>query len=465
VKTFMESNFFARTKQMAGSPRTSRVPSAFGTLGGRSDKETSLSSKASRFPGSSGSGSSSSSSSEPNFDLNLSSLLAKFPSSKVPKVPSQSVFGSMSLGTDLDDYHESDPDSIYRPGSITFMYDQHDDVLYHAKYPTTHYEIMRGTYEDGVTHPSRDNADYPDDSDYSENKQGSYQIAKKLGITAGDRMLGIDRDDGLAKGYLLGRLAMKDRGTVIGFWHNEDHRLKENDLINCLKAMKRELGNWVDENTIVFSEMSKSFPPFYVKDQIDIDQSSEEREEDDDNGGGEDEPKCDTIAKINVDSKQMDFTQILSAMHMVKGNQMDRIKAAYCSAAPQIKQQLQQQGCNNYLSLADNIWSRMKCKAGDDQAWNQLKQAGRRAYRDNLRDTFRKGAESSKRGEDYLGTQFRTQKELDAAWDDLMHGKREHTLNFKEWLTKEDNHEAQRRNSGIPGATSNKRDGRRLRSF
>jgi hypothetical protein len=325
----------------------------------------------------------------------------------------------------LEFYKKADPDDHYDVRSITFIYDNETDTLYSKKYPSTHPDVLNGIYDEKTGRViTRD-----DDNDFGSflANEKNKRVCQILGIP-----IGSSRDRAIDKGYILGRIGNKGQ---IGFWNKY---IEPEDIYPCLAALVDEYGDMVNANSPVFAAYDydtakRAFEPFRLGEaQLPARTNSKRTQKPIENDETDSSPQCKQFAQIVVDGKPMDFSQILSSLHMVRGNEIERIKAAYCSAAPQIKQQLQKQDCKGQAKLADTIWNRLKCN--DQQTWNQLKKAGRRVQRDNLRDTFRKGTEFSKSGEDYLGSQFRTQKDLDAAWDDLMHGKHEHKLNFKKWL-------------------------------
>jgi hypothetical protein len=135
-------------------------------------------------------------------------------------------------------------------------------------------------------------------------------------------------------------------------------------------------------------------------------------------GAQQQDPVCGGM-KINVQGRPTSISDVMGQLHMVKGQQLDFLKGAFCSQYQGLKNSPEYQKCTLQHRQLDDIATALKC--GKDDYKNFL-QAGRANYAQRLRGIF---ADPYK-----MDQEFRTQKELDAAWDYL--NKKEH-LSFREW--------------------------------
>lgn len=133
------------------------------------------------------------------------------------------------------------------------------------------------------------------------------------------------------------------------------------------------------------------------------------------------DPICGNM-KINIQGRPTAIPDIMGQLHMVRGPQLDLLKGAFCSQYQSLKSHPEYQKCTRQLSQLDDIYSGLKCGQNDYQS---SLQAGKAAYRQRLKDIFSDPHKMSQ--------EFRTQKEIDAAWDYL--NKKEH-ISFREWYLK-----------------------------
>lgn len=167
----------------------------------------------------------------------------------------------------------------------------------------------------------------------------------------------------------------------------------------------------------VFKSYSDEFPIGFVKDIIggQVAQDTEDAE-------------CKRLAKVNVRGKEMDLGTALGNLHMVKGPELQFMKTAICANHDQLQADLEKHSCKAQLATLGDILNKLSCPAkGDQGEWQRLKSQGRAQYRQDLRGIFA--------DPDKMDREFRTQKDIDAAWDELQHGKRENRLSFQRWLT------------------------------
>jgi hypothetical protein len=122
--------------------------------------------------------------------------------------------------------------------------------------------------------------------------------------------------------------------------------------------------------------------------------------------------KCSNVAKINVGGKELSLSTIIGNLHMVKGKELEMMKRAICLDKDKIKAELEKHKCTSQLDILHDIVSKVSCDFGD---WKY-------GYRQELKKMLHPDNIDS----------FRSQKEIDAAWDRL-HPK-EGKLNFSNWL-------------------------------
>lgn len=135
--------------------------------------------------------------------------------------------------------------------------------------------------------------------------------------------------------------------------------------------------------------------------------------------GPQEDPTCRDM-QINIQGRLTPLDQVQAQLHMVKGQQLSFIKGAFCTQYQALKNSPSTQHCKVQHQQIDDIASALKC--GDDkQLYKSLLQAGKLDQRQNLRNIFS--------NPERITQQFRTQKDVDAAWDKLQG---EHS--FREWL-------------------------------
>ena len=103
---------------------------------------------------------------------------------------------------------------------------------------------------------------------------------------------------------------------------------------------------------------------------------------------------------------------------MTNGERLNNLKNQFCSQSNTVKNILR--NCPYQFKLANYLSNKLKC--GDNEYTNIIQQ-NKYKRKQELRDIFN--------NPDKLEKEFRTQKELDDAWDEL---KKEHSFNFKSWL-------------------------------
>jgi hypothetical protein len=132
------------------------------------------------------------------------------------------------------------------------------------------------------------------------------------------------------------------------------------------------------------------------------------------------DPQCDM--KINVQGRPLPLSDVQAQLHMVKGEPLSLLRAAFCTQAKALKNSPTTQHCTAQQRQLDDLDRAFKC--GDDKdLYQTMLQAGKQNYRQDLRNIFR--------NPEKIGQEFRTQKEIDKAWDYLQKGE---SYSFKEWL-------------------------------
>lgn len=126
--------------------------------------------------------------------------------------------------------------------------------------------------------------------------------------------------------------------------------------------------------------------------------------------------------KIDVHGRPTAIPDIMGQLHMVRGQQLDLLKGAFCSQYQGLKSSPQYKDCGFQQRQLDYIAGNLKCGGND---YKTALQAGKLAYKQKLRDIFSDPHKINK--------EFRTQKEIDAAWDYL--NQKEH-FSFREWYSK-----------------------------
>ena len=134
----------------------------------------------------------------------------------------------------------------------------------------------------------------------------------------------------------------------------------------------------------------------------------------------EEDPVCSKMA-IDVHGKPTPIGAVVGQMHMVRGQQLDLLKGAFCSQYSLLRNSPNTVHCKTQNQQLDDIAANFKCGLGEFEAY---KKAGKFARRQDLKNLFSNPQK--------LGQEFRTQKELDAAWDELQ-DKKEHILDFRQY--------------------------------
>lgn len=227
-----------------------------------------------------------------------------------------------------------------------------------------------------------------------------------------------------------------DAGGFITLWDISETDIKTNynyDIgdINDLKKMLTSMVNrsikivgdspaeLPDEN-YVFTSYSSEYNRIFVKDIIN-DQDTEDKQD-------TENPECKKIAKVNIRGREMDLGTAFGNLHMVKGPELQFMKTSICAQHDRLQSDLEKHSCKSQLGILDDILNKLSCPSkGDHGEWNKLKSQGRTQYRQGLKRIFS--------NPEKIGDEFRTQKDVDDAWDELQHGKRESKLSFKRWLT------------------------------
>jgi len=303
--------------------------------------------------------------------------------------PLQKKWAAKSI--DADDVYNYDDDSI------TFVYAPKNDKLYTSKYPDTHIEV-------------------------------GYQLSPEEQAALKD----ISRKAMLNKGYILGRMGhlpwskVEGRASnqedafvipVIAFW-NQINFTEAQIKRTLQKLMEAYPGYFIvpANEVVVTGERGNGVKTSFLSDwgmEISGEPQSKKR----------DAPDCKALEKIDILGKPYGLQGILGAIHSTKGEELGYLRGSFCSAYPIKRQQAQEKDCPLQAKMLDALSSKFKCGEND---WNKYVNAGKFARRQQLKNIFSKPEEIDKN--------FRTQKEIDAAWDELMN-KKECVLNFKSWLT------------------------------
>lgn len=283
------------------------------------------------------------------------------------------------------------PDTLYKQPSITFIYDINNEALYSDEYSATHYSVKK-------------------------------QIPNFTGAI---------RDPGINENFVLGRLGylnfnstfdkiggsysddsvFSERFGAIAFWnHTLDPRIEE----KIISELKTQYPNYLNGAYVVFGDTGRGDvkTKFVNGTNSNIVDPHKEDEE------------CTRLNTINIQNKPVSLPQILGQLHMVRGQELGYLKSGFCSQYQQLKAQAKE--CPVQSKMLDTTAQGFKC--GDDKdLYNYMLQAGKADYKQKLRDIFR--------SPDKIGQEFRTQKEIDDAWDELQLGKKSYeSFSFKEWL-------------------------------
>jgi hypothetical protein len=304
-----------------------------------------------------------------------------------------------------------DPDSLYddKSDSVTFIYDPKKDKIYTGEFPEAHGDLQ---------------VKYPELNQYSTGNQKLIRagfLLGRIGLYFDDPN---DSSDQYEDDYDdLAYLHKDDQEPIkaIVFWNTE---FENDDLTKCLYSLVRKFPLYNDPETIVLSDMDrtydrrKGFKETQLKNLIHISSRKQNYI------AKQHRPECDVT--LDVKGIPTKLSDILGNFHMVKDDRLPAMKTAVCSQGPNLKKKLLNSKCDSEISMIDQLLQKAHCqKAGE---YNSLKQGGRIARKQELQKIFA--------DPEAISRNFRTQKELDAAWDELQ-GKKEHRMTgFIEWISK-----------------------------
>lgn len=297
-----------------------------------------------------------------------------------------------------------DPDEIYNidKDSITFIYDPRKDKLYTSPYPDTH-----GDLGEKVLSPE-------------EQKEVKQKSAYGY----------VDRTPMLEVGYIQGRMghvpwskqqnqkSVEDEPDsfvipVIAFWNKEN--FTEAQIKRTLQKLAEKYTDYFSsaDEIIVTGEQGEGVPTSFLSDwgvKFGGDPSKK----------GE-APDCKAIEKIDIQGQPYQLQGILGALHAKRGEELGKLRGAFCNTYAS-KKQTAQVDCPVQSKMLDSLFSKFKCD--DDDDWKKYLYGGKISYLPQIKQSFSPD-EIEKQG-------FRTQSELDKAWDQFA-GKKEH-FSFREWL-------------------------------
>jgi hypothetical protein len=291
-------------------------------------------------------------------------------------------------------YGKIDPNEIYdSDGSKTFVIDKEKNKLYSEDYPTTHEDLL-WRLPGHKTSKSRDSSWGRIDPNLILGRLGyiPYDLPKKLI-------------------YLFNDRSWETRDTTripaISFWN---HFITSEDVDLTINLLKKKHPSFFKGGFAVFGDKGNG-PEFrYFP-------GGEQQQ-------GEEPEPCKKLNTIQIQGKPFSLPQIVSQLHMSKGQELSYLKAGFCAQYPILKNTSEKTGCTQQTKILDFISSKFQCGQSDYQS---ALQAGRLQYRQKLKDIFSKP--------ENIGKEFKTQKEIDQAWDELMHGKKAYeNFSFKEWL-------------------------------
>lgn len=281
------------------------------------------------------------------------------------------------------------PDTLYDEGfdSITFIYDPFTKKLHTQPYPTTHLDL----------------------SDEIPNLHGVYDVDHNT--------------TPIKMGYILGRFGTfpaPDPFKVIAFWNVN---FKGNELADCLNAIIRQYPEYGSPDTMVMSDKKA----YYDKANRSLDMANlgeipgvktiaQNQQQ-----VKQDRPEC--AVTLDVLGEPTKLGTIMGNFHMVKDNRLPAMKAAVCAQGPHMKKELEKAGCTVQVNMLDDLIQKSNCNQSNKE-YEDLKTAGRIDRKQYLRSLFADPERMEK--------EFRTQKDLNAAWDELQG---EHRMTgFAEWI-------------------------------
>lgn len=134
------------------------------------------------------------------------------------------------------------------------------------------------------------------------------------------------------------------------------------------------------------------------------------------------DPRCKAMT-IDIQGRAVPLDQVQAQLHMVRGQQLDLLKGAFCSQYQNLKNATTTAHCIIQHSQIDDIQNNLKC-GNDKELYKSLLKAGKENYKQNLINVFR--------SPEKIGQEFRRQRDIDHAWDKLQG----ENFSFKEWLNK-----------------------------
>lgn len=130
-------------------------------------------------------------------------------------------------------------------------------------------------------------------------------------------------------------------------------------------------------------------------------------------------PECKQFNKIDMQGQPYDLSSLLGVLHAGTQNQKEKLKLTFCDIYPSYKKAIQSTQCQDQSKMLDSLATKLKC--GENEGWNKVIQGGKFLRNQELRQMLHPS-----------NINRLTQKEIDAAWDEL-YGKKEN-FSFKSWL-------------------------------
>lgn len=317
-------------------------------------------------------------------------------------------------GDVLDLLKDSHPDTLFLPGSYTWVYDHNHDVLYHDKYPEFHGLLLNGVW-----------------------KNTGKSVADLMGFD--DRYGQVEREDVISAGFMIGRTGTIKNANksypVIAFWNTE---FDADAFDNCLRANLKEFPELTNQrdDIIVISDESRGFEPMYLKDtNVGEDEQQSPPQGQQPQQEVEEEPAiCKQRNSIMVNGTPMELGYMLGKIHNPAGAaELQAMHNAFCGEYEALKTRLNKDKCRSSARILDAIDRRFKQKKMDcNNDWDTVKEKGRGLRNAALGDMFRNPEKIDMSLE---LPWFHRKKDIEDAWDEFRRGKREHRLpSFLEWL-------------------------------
>lgn len=335
------------------------------------------------------------------------------------------IKGDKSLGKvvkDLSPFIKLDPDSIFNRGAVSFIYDPKSKNYFYDYYPQTHEHLLNNNKKKlalhfGWTPQKAENPKWAQRRDFI-NQNLPAVLGRVEQISSNIDFVSKNMDNAAHRKMFVGsdpHDQEDNRIFCIGFWNA--HKLSREILKEAVEASYKHV-NYLPlaKDVIIFG---RGMQPFHVA-ELSINVKNNLSPNDFKLNKSQESPVCKNIGMFQINGKSMDLGTILANLHMVKGKDIVDIKNSFCVRANQMEKDLEKAGCEK--DVFHSIYDRLGCDSYTGKDVNQQIGYG-------LRDMFRGGED------DPLGKEFRTQKELNAAWDRYQRSYRnEHQLNFKKWL-------------------------------